>query len=97
MSGGIAYVLDEDGTFKDRCNLGMVELGAVTDRDEITRLHTLISRHFQYTDSAVARRILDNWSAKLAAFVRVLPTEYRLVLERQHLDTNSDLAKLAAV
>jgi glutamate synthase domain-containing protein 3 len=97
MSGGVAYVLDEDGTFKDRCNMGMVEIGPVTDPDEITKLHTLIARHFQYTESAVARRILDNWDARLPKFQRVLPTEYRLVLERQHLNTSSDLGKLAAV
>jgi glutamate synthase domain-containing protein 2/glutamate synthase domain-containing protein 1/glutamate synthase domain-containing protein 3 len=97
MSGGVAYVLDEDGTFKDRCNMGMVEIGPVTDPDEITKLHTLIARHFQYTESAVARRILDNWDAQLPQFQKVLPTEYRLVLERQHLNTSSDLAKLAAV
>ncbi|MGH7948672.1 MAG: glutamate synthase subunit alpha, partial [Candidatus Binataceae bacterium] len=97
MSGGVAYVLDEDGTFLDCCNMGMVELGPVTAPDEIANLHTLITRHCQYTESAVGRRILDNWDAHLPLFQKVLPTEYRLVLERQHLSASNDLAKLAAV
>jgi glutamate synthase (NADPH) large chain len=97
MSGGVAYVLDEDGTFKSRCNLGMVELGAISESDELKEVHALIVRHHQYTDSAVARRILDDWNAWSAKFVRVLPTEYRMVLERQHLGSNSDMARVASV
>ena len=61
------------------------------------QLHALIVRHQQYTHSAVARRILDKWDGYAAKFVRVLPTEYRMVLDRQHLNMNSDLARLAAV
>jgi glutamate synthase (NADPH) large chain len=97
MSGGVAYVFDEDGSFRSRCNLGMVELGPVDDSDELKQLHALIVRHLQYTQSAVARRIIDHWQACAAKFVRVLPTEYRMVLQRQHLNMNSDLARLAAV
>jgi glutamate synthase (NADPH) large chain len=97
MSGGVAYVLDEDGSFASRCNTGMVELGPIGNQDEIKQLHALIVRHLQYTQSAVARRILDNWDDYIKQFVRVLPTEYRMVLERQHLNMDSDLARLAAV
>jgi glutamate synthase domain-containing protein 3 len=97
MSGGVAYVLDEDGTFANRCNIGMVELGPVGDSDELKQLHSLIVRHHQYTESEVAQRIVDNWDEYAARFVKVLPTEYRMVLERQHLNMNSDLARLAAV
>jgi glutamate synthase domain-containing protein 2/glutamate synthase domain-containing protein 3 len=97
MSGGVAYVLDEDGSFASRCNPGMVELGPVNNNDELKQLHALIVRHQQYTDSAVARRILDKWDDNVKKFVKVLPTEYRMVLERQHLNMNSDLARLAAV
>jgi glutamate synthase (NADPH) large chain len=97
MSGGVAYVLDEDGSFASRCNPGMVELGPIREQDELKQLHTLIARHFQYTDSAVAQRILNKWDDYASKFVRVLPTEYRMVLERQHLNMNSDLARLAAV
>jgi glutamate synthase domain-containing protein 3 len=75
----------------------MVELGPIDAADELKQLHALIVRHFQYTQSAVARGIIDNWRVSAAKFVRVLPTEYRMVLERQHLNMNSDLARLAAV
>ncbi|MFZ0660378.1 MAG: glutamate synthase-related protein, partial [Candidatus Binataceae bacterium] len=97
MSGGLAYVLDEDGSFAPRCNLGMVELGPVTDPDDLKQLHALITRHRQYTQSAVAARILADWDAYAAKFVKVLPTEYRMVLERQHLGRGNDMARLAAV
>ncbi len=97
MSGGVAYVLDEDRSFASRCNPGMVELGPVSNPDELKQLHALIARHQQYTDSEVARRILDKWDDHIGKFTKVLPTEYRMVLERQHLNMDSDLARLAAV
>jgi glutamate synthase domain-containing protein 2/glutamate synthase domain-containing protein 1/glutamate synthase domain-containing protein 3 len=95
MSGGVAYVLDEDGTFASRCNTSMVELGGLGSEAEAHQIHTLISRHFQYTHSAVARRLLDDWEAQARKFVKVMPSEYRKVLERQHLSAES--IRLAAV
>jgi glutamate synthase (NADPH/NADH) large chain len=97
MSGGVAYVLDEDGSFASRCNMGMVELGPVTQDEEIHRLRALIARHHQYTESTLASRILERWDEYLGKFVRVIPTEYRRVLEAQHLNVKSDMARLAAV
>jgi glutamate synthase domain-containing protein 3 len=97
MSGGVAYVLDEDGSFASRCNLGMVELGPVSDADDLKQLHALITRHRQYTGSAVAERMLADWEACAKKFVKVMPTEYRMVLERQHLGRGNDMARLAAV
>jgi glutamate synthase (NADPH) large chain len=97
MSGGTAYVLDEDGSFSTRCNTGMVELGPLGNADEIKRVHALIVRHHQYTGSKLAERILADWDSYAAKFVRVMPTEYRAVLERQHLGTGNDMARLAAV
>ena len=97
MSGGIAYVLDDDGTFSTRCNTGMVELGPLSSDEETKRVHALIVRHHQYTGSKLAERILADWDSYAAKFVKVLPTEYRAVLERQHLGTNNDMARLAAV
>jgi glutamate synthase domain-containing protein 3 len=95
MSGGVAYVLDEDGTFATRCNQGMVELSQVASEADIKKVHQLVQRHHQYTGSAVAERLLDQWDAAVRRFVKVLPTEYRKVLERLHLDSESQ--KLAAV
>jgi glutamate synthase (NADPH) large chain len=96
MSGGLAYVLDEDGSFAGNCNMGMVELHPLDLQSEIAQIHALLVRHHQYTASTVARRALDNWSDYIGKFVKVMPTEYRQVLERQ-LNMKSDLAKLAAV
>ena len=96
MSGGVAYILDEDGTFKSRCNMGMVELHDLADAAEASQIHALLVRHHQYTGSAVARRILDSWDDYARKFVKVMPTEYRRVLERQ-LNMQSDMARLAAV
>ena len=96
MSGGVAYVLDEDGGFKGKCNMGMVELHQLDQPAEISQIHALIVRHQQYTQSEVARRILDHWDEYVKRFVKVMPTEYRRVLERQ-LNLKSDLARLAAV
>jgi glutamate synthase domain-containing protein 2/glutamate synthase domain-containing protein 3 len=97
MSGGVAYVFDEEGNFASKCNMGMVELGPMANADEIHQLHALIVRHHQYTESAVAHRMLDRWDDHVTKFVKVLPTEYRMVLERQHLGANNEMAKLAAV
>ncbi len=95
MSGGVAYVLDEDGLFARRCNTSMVGLEPLTDTDEISRVRQLIARHQQYTDSAVARRVLARWDEYAPRFVRVMPTDYKKVLERQHL--NAESIRLAAV
>jgi glutamate synthase (NADPH) large chain len=96
MSGGVAYVLDQDGSFAGKCNMGMVELHQLDDPAEIREIHRLISRHWQYTESTVARGVLDHWDESLARIVKVMPTEYRRILAGQ-LDLKSDMAKLAAV
>jgi glutamate synthase domain-containing protein 3 len=95
MSGGLAYVLDEDGSFPGRCNMGMVELHAIADQAEASHIHALLVRHHQYTGSVVAERILGDWDNYVTKFVKVMPTEYRQVLER--LNLQSDMARLAAV
>jgi glutamate synthase domain-containing protein 2/glutamate synthase domain-containing protein 1/glutamate synthase domain-containing protein 3 len=81
MSGGIAYVLDREGTFASRCNTGMVELFPVKDKGDIDELRTLIQKHYNDTKSAVAKNILDTWDVSLPQFVKVYPTDYRRVLE----------------
>jgi glutamate synthase (NADPH) large chain len=93
MSGGVAYVLDEDGLFAKRCNLGMVSLekvGQAGDVAENTVLHlnqpdeitlkTLIEKHAAYTGSARAIAILANWDDYRAKFVKVMPNEYKRAL-----------------
>jgi glutamate synthase (NADPH/NADH) large chain len=81
MSGGIAYVWDKDGKFKNNCNLGMVEIFPLDIQSDIAELKTLIENHFKYTQSKVAKHILDDWKTTLSQFVKVYPTDYRRVLE----------------
>jgi glutamate synthase (ferredoxin) len=82
MSGGIAYVLDEAGDFGEfRCNLEMVDLEELTDPEEIRLVQDLIARHVRYTRSAVGERVLDTWDALLPRFVKIMPRDYRRVLE----------------
>jgi glutamate synthase domain-containing protein 3 len=94
MSGGVAYIFDGDGGFKGRCNLGMVEVEPLHAQDAET-IHQLIRRHYEYTQSAVAWRMLSGWKQHAQQFVKVMPVEYRRVLVSQHLD--SDTAKLASI
>ncbi len=80
MSGGTAYVLDEKGDFNIRCNLGMVDLDKLEKADtEIVK--NLLTKHYQYTHSTVAKRLLDNWSVSQTKFVKVMPKDYKSVLE----------------
>ena len=80
MSGGIAFVLDEESRFGERCNHGMVELEAVQGRDDIALLRSLLQRHRDYTGSAVAERLLAEWPGSLERFVKVMPVDYKRVL-----------------
>ena len=81
MSGGIAYVLDESGDFDLRCNHEMVDLEPVAEPEDVEELRSLIQKHGQYTDSANAKRVLDNWDTLLPKFVKVYPRDYRRILE----------------
>ncbi|ORX97575.1 glutamate synthase [Basidiobolus meristosporus CBS 931.73] len=81
MSGGIAYVLDVNNDFRPKCNMEMVELDTVNDDEEIRFLKSTIEDHFFFTKSSVAERVLKNFSHFLPKFVRVMPTDYKRVLE----------------
>jgi glutamate synthase (NADPH/NADH) large chain len=81
MSGGTAYVFDRARTFKQRCNTEMVELESLVDESEIWLVYGLIETHLKLTESPLARRILDNWEHLVSAFVKVMPTDYRKVLQ----------------
>jgi len=81
MSGGIAYVWDKNGDFKSKCNMGMVELFPVERGEDIKELREMIENHLKYTDSTVAKSVLDNWKSTLPQFVKVYPTDFRHVIE----------------
>ena len=80
MSGGIAYVLDEGGDFKRRCNLGMVDLEPLVDVEDVEQVKDLLARHIRYTQSAVAARLLVHWERTRERFVKVMPRDYKRVL-----------------
>ena len=81
MSGGIAFVLDESGHFSRNCNHSMVDLEPVVEPADLETLEGMISRHRSYTGSPVAERVLRNWEALLPKFVKVMPVDYRRVLQ----------------
>jgi glutamate synthase domain-containing protein 3 len=77
MSGGIAFVLDAEQRLERRCNRALVELGPVSDPEDVALLRDCLVRHARYSGSAVALRILRAWEVTLPQFVRVMPNEYR--------------------
>ena len=85
MSGGIAYIYDPEHTFSERMNTGMADVEDLDHKDE-DRLRLMIRNHFGYTGSAVARYILENWTEALLDFRKVMPRDYKKVLERQQKD-----------
>jgi glutamate synthase (NADPH/NADH) large chain len=101
MSGGVAYVLDDErATFATRCNKEMVGLGKLDDAEEAKQVRDLIARHVERTGSKHGREILDAWTQVLPSFVRVMPHDYKRVLEAQKkmLETglSQDEAEMAA-
>lgn len=86
MSGGIAYVLDEEGDFDYYCNMGMVELSLVEDLNDKKELTDLISRHFELTGSKVAEKIMTDLDHYMDRFIKVIPYEYKKVLQEIQLE-----------
>ena len=101
MSGGVAYVYDEDGQFAKRCNLSMVTLEKVLPAAEQKaaqdvgtwhrgqtdeeQLKKLLDDHLRWTGSRRARELLDNWATAREKFVKVFPTEYKRALGEIHV------------
>jgi glutamate synthase domain-containing protein 3 len=93
MSGGIAYVYDKDGNFKYRCNPDMVELEKLSTED-VRIIYNLVSNHHKYTQSEVAYRILDNFSRLIYKFVKVMPREYKRILEMKEIEEIPELQEV---
>ena len=83
MSGGVAYVLDMAHSFAPKVNKGTIELGPVKDPQEVAELRALIEDHRHYTGSEIADRVLRNFHRFLPMFVRVMPLDYKRVLEEE--------------
>lgn len=91
MSGGIAYIYDPLNEFPSRCNLELVELDNLNERAELDDVRSLIDKHAIYTGSTIARQILDAWRDSVRAFVKVMPTDYKRVLEVQEYEEEQRL------
>ncbi len=83
MSGGVAYVLDEDGTFPGNCNLEMVKLYPLDDPEEIELVRDMIRKSRGVHRQRAAAQVLAQWDAMLPKFVKVYPNDYRRVVETQ--------------
>ncbi len=82
MSGGVAYVYDTNGTFKDNCNTELVSLEQADTAEDRELLSGLLTNHYRHTGSTVAKAVLDDFENELRWFVKVMPNDYRKVLER---------------
>jgi glutamate synthase (NADPH/NADH) large chain len=82
MSGGIAYVLDDENEFSKKCNMELVEIESLKDEEDINKLLEMIKEHFELTNSKKAKKILDNWEEYLSKFKKVIPPAYREVLAK---------------
>jgi glutamate synthase (ferredoxin) len=83
MSGGMAFVLDNAGDFRQRCNLEMVDLESLTDVEDIELVRDLLIQHAGYTGSTVAAGLLNDWDSAVERFVKVMPLDYRRVLQER--------------
>jgi glutamate synthase (ferredoxin) len=91
MSGGVAYVLDEVGDFSRRCNQQMVQLERLEEAEEIEEIRRMIRRHADYTRSQRAFKVLALWEEMTPRFVKVMPKDYKRVLQSLRRITQAGL------
>ena len=94
MSGGIAYVYDTDGAFKDKCNMDMVEIEELAEEDK-TVVYNMIHNHFKYTGSTVAEEILDDFNIEAKKIVKVIPVEYKRILQSKEAEREMNLLEVS--
>lgn len=97
MSGGIAYVYDAMGDFHSKVNHEMVKLEPVDTDREVEELLSLIEKHRRYTASSVASEIMRDWKHSLPKFVKVMPNDYKRVLEELESKIELDMELRAAL
>ncbi|MBP1949072.1 glutamate synthase large subunit [Virgibacillus litoralis] len=96
MSGGVAYIFDEEGTFNENVNPELVSVDPLTNQSEINDIREMIERHILYTGSKHAKRILAYWEIYAGRFVRVIPKSYIKIQNRIQELKNSGLTKFDA-
>ena len=97
MSGGIAFVYDKDDGFDRSFNGGMADLESVTDPEDIVMLKGLIEDHLKYTGSTPANEVLADWDAALGRFKKIMPRDYRRVLEERRRNGDGTKREMEAV
>jgi glutamate synthase (NADPH/NADH) len=81
MSGGVAFVLDKPGTFRSKCNPGLVDLDPVEDEEDVMTLRAMIQQHQRATNSQLAKEVLAEFDDLLPKFVKVFPRDYKRVVK----------------
>jgi glutamate synthase domain-containing protein 3 len=94
MSGGIAYIYDKDSSFKEKCNLVTVGLEGCSV-DDVKNIYDLLRAHHQYTQSKVAEKILDNFAREIKKFLKVMPKEYKRILEIKQMGEKLDVGEVS--
>ena len=89
MSGGIAYIYDKDKDFDKNCNKETFEIESLLEED-LKDLKELITNHFTYTGSVVAEKIIESWDIEVERFIKVMPTDYKRVLNEMKLRKESN-------
>ena len=97
MSGGTAYLFDPSQTARARINAELVELESLVDESDLWLVYGLIEDHVRFTASPLGRRILDNWEHMVARFVKVMPTEYKRVLQARRAASRPRPGQLSVV
>jgi glutamate synthase (NADPH/NADH) large chain len=97
MSGGVAFVFDPKETLRARTNTEMVELETLVDESDLWLVYNLIEDHVRSTGSPLGRRILDNWELMVARFVKVMPVDYKRVLQARRAASRPRPGMLAVV
>jgi len=90
MSGGIAYIYDEEGNFSKKCNMEMVVLENLGPEDRKV-VRRLVKNHQKYTNSVKAKRLFNNFAKGIKKFIKVMPIEYKHILEGTKIEENLDL------
>ena len=88
MSGGIAYVYDLEGTFRENCNLEMVDLDPLDDQD-LKTVHQLLNEHHRYTNSSVAKYVMSDLESQKQHFIKVFPKDYKKALQQKKSTTKA--------
>ncbi|MFH1768906.1 MAG: glutamate synthase large subunit [Candidatus Omnitrophota bacterium] len=94
MSGGIAYVYDKERELKPRCNMNMVILEDL-DSADTTILFDLVEKHYHHTESDLAKRLLDDFPESLKYFIKVIPIEYKKIIEGRKVKVEMDIGEMS--